>query len=65
MGIALLMFYIGVFTSKENSSLDSGVMSAKIMKLNLQARYDSGESWVSVFGVFFPAGTTPYSSDSI
>ena len=56
MGVALLMFFIGAFTSTRDDTLDAGVMSSKIMKLNLQSSYSPGQSWVTVFGVFFPAG---------
>lgn len=65
MIIALLMFFIGVFSSKRNDSLDSGVMSSKILNMNLSSNYDAGESWVTVFGVFFPAATGIAAGSSI
>jgi solute carrier family 12 sodium/potassium/chloride transporter 2 len=65
MLIALLMFFIGVFGSTRNEGLSSGVMSSTILAKNLSSKYDSGESWVTVFGVFFPAATGIAAGSSI
>ena len=65
MIIALLMFFFGVFSSKRDEELDSGVMSSKILDMNLESNYASGESWVTVFGVFFPAATGIAAGSSI
>ena len=65
MVIALLMFFIGVFKSKNDPGLGSTPPSHITLQMNGQGSYSPGESWVTVFGVFFPAVTGISAGSSI
>jgi solute carrier family 12 (sodium/potassium/chloride transporter), member 2 len=56
MGIAIINFFIGVFIAGQNDDLQTTGLDGGTLADNSQSRYTSGESWVTVFGVFFPAG---------
>ena len=65
MAVALLMFYLGVFLSTNNDEIDSTPLSPKSFAENVPGHYTSGESWLTVFGVFFPACTGISAGSSI
>jgi solute carrier family 12 (sodium/potassium/chloride transporter), member 2 len=65
MALALLMFYIGVFTSTNNTTIDSTPLSASTFADNMSGTYTMGNTWLTVFGVFFPACTGISAGSSI
>lgn len=56
MAIAIVNFFIGVFIAGKDDDLQTTGLDGGTLADNSQSRYTSGESWVTVFGVFFPAG---------
>ena len=65
MILALLSFYIGVFSSKGDDSIDATGLSSTTLRNNAAPNYSDGNSWVTVFGVFFPAATGISAGSSI
>mmetsp|Transcript_9971 Transcript_9971/g.15048 ORF Transcript_9971/g.15048 Transcript_9971/m.15048 type:complete len:915 (-) Transcript_9971:180-2924(-) len=65
MALALLTFYIGVIMSKNDSEIGSTPLSSSTLNSNMAGEYSSGESWLTVFGVFFPACTGISAGSSI
>jgi amino acid transporter len=65
MIIALLMFFIGVLVAKPDEQERSGPLSSATLAANGPSNYSPGESWVTVFGVFFPAVTGISAGSSI
>jgi amino acid transporter len=65
MAVALVTFYFGCFLSKDNSTIHSTPMSAATFASNVAGGYTKGNSWLTVFGVFFPACTGISAGSSI
>jgi amino acid transporter len=65
MAVALVTFYFGCFLSKGNSDIDSTPLSASTFASNFAGSYTGGNSWLTVFGVFFPACTGISAGSSI
>jgi solute carrier family 12 (sodium/potassium/chloride transporter), member 2 len=65
MAIALVTFYFGCFLSNGNSDINSTPMSSKSFSDNFAAHYTGSNTWLTVFGVFFPACTGISAGSSI
>jgi amino acid transporter len=65
MAVALVTFYFGCFLSKGNSDIDSTPMSISTFASNFSGSYTGSNSWLTVFGVFFPACTGISAGSSI
>jgi amino acid transporter len=65
MFVALITFYFGCFLSKTDDSIHSTPMSSKSFSDNFAGSYSKGNSWLTVFGVFFPACTGISAGSSI
>lgn len=57
MCLALLSFYLGTFVSDGDESIDATGLSTTSLITNAAPHYTGGNSWVTVFGVYFPAVT--------
>jgi len=65
MAVALVTFYFGCFLSKGRDDINSTPMSGQSFVDNFPATYTKGNSWLTVFGVFFPACTGISAGSSI
>lgn len=65
MVLALFSFFIGVFEERGDDRINATGLSSKTFADNSVARYTEGNSWVTVFGVFFPAATGIAAGSSI
>lgn len=65
MMVALLMFFVGVMMAKQDDTLRSTALSGATLASNASPAYSPGNSWVTVFGVFFPAVTGISAGSSI
>lgn len=57
--VTLVFFVIGTFTTAPNPAIAFTGYSAKTFSKNWHAQYESGESLLTVFSVFFPAMVGP------
>lgn len=57
--LAIINFFIGLFIPPTNSQMSQGFFGIKggIVRENLHSGYEKGQSFFSVFSVFFPAAT--------
>lgn len=65
MGLALCTFYLGCFLATNDSTIHSTPISGATFASNMQGHYAEGHSWLTVFGVFFPACTGISAGSSI
>lgn len=65
MALALVTFYAGTFASTYDADIQSTPLSSSTFSANLSGSYSKGESWLTVFGVFFPACTGISAGSSI
>jgi amino acid transporter len=65
MAIALVTFYFGCFLSTNDPVIRSTPLSAATFASNVAGGYTKGNSWLTVFGVFFPACTGISAGSSI
>ncbi|KAK3791356.1 hypothetical protein RRG08_012538 [Elysia crispata] len=57
--LAIINYFIGLFIPPTNKQMSQGFFGIKgeILEINLHSGYEQGESFFSVFSVFFPAAT--------
>ncbi|GFS24832.1 solute carrier family 12 member 1-like [Elysia marginata] len=57
--LAIINYFIGLFIPPSNKQMSQGFFGIKgqILEINLHSGYEKGESFFSVFSVFFPAAT--------
>lgn len=65
MIIAIMSFLIGIGLAKPDDLLNSTGVSSATLAENTPAHYTNGNSWVVIFGVFFPAVTGIAAGSSI
>lgn len=56
MALAIVNFFLGVLFFGNNDELEATGPHIENLRDNASGSYSKGESWVTVFGVFFPAG---------
>ncbi len=55
--LSILVFFIGTFTTEKNDNIGFTGYKKSTFNENLNGQYDSGETFISVFAIFFPAVT--------